>query len=111
MAYIEYHIKYLIHEMMKLLLLSKFLFLSKFLSDISPDSIQHVEIVGGCTRIPWVQETISNFFSNRLPPSKTLNMDEAVARGCALQAAMLNPRYRVREFTVVDRLFEPVTVS
>jgi hypothetical protein len=34
-----------------------------------------------------------------------------VAKGCALQAAMLNPRYRVREFNVLDKCFHEVYVE
>ena len=32
----------------------------------------------------------------------TLNADEAVARGCALQCAILSPTFKVREFSVTD---------
>lgn len=42
-----------------------------------------MEIVGGASRIPAVKERISKFFGKEL--STTLNADEAVARGCALQ--------------------------
>lgn len=42
-----------------------------------------MEIVGGASRIPAVKERISKFFGKEL--NTTLNADEAVARGCALQ--------------------------
>ena len=32
--------------------------------------------------------------------SKTLNADEAVTRGCGLQAAIFSPLYKVREYNV-----------
>merc|ERR1712012_1209554 len=35
-------------------------------------------------------------------PSTTLNADEAVSRGCALQCAILSPVFKVREFSVTD---------
>merc|ERR1712096_311706 len=35
-------------------------------------------------------------------PSTTLNADEAVSRGCALQCAILSPTFKVREFSVTD---------
>ncbi|OXB53214.1 UNVERIFIED_CONTAM: hypothetical protein H355_015135, partial [Colinus virginianus] len=47
------------------------------------EDIYSIEIVGGATRIPAVKEQISNFFCKEI--STTLNADEAVARGCALQ--------------------------
>merc|ERR1711963_277016 len=35
-------------------------------------------------------------------PNTTLNSDEAVSRGCALQCAILSPTFKVREFNVTD---------
>ena len=34
--------------------------------------------------------------------STTLNLDEAVSRGCALQCAMLSPTFKVRDFNITD---------
>lgn len=51
------------------------------------EDIYAVEIVGGASRIPAVKERISKFFGKEL--STTLNADEAVARGCALQVPFL----------------------
>ena len=46
-----------------------------------------VEVVGGSTRIPAVKQIVNNVF--RMDPSTTLNADEAVARGCALQVSSI----------------------
>ena len=43
--------------------------------------------------------------------STTLNADEAAARGCALQCAMLSPTFRVREFVVNDVTPYPVVLN
>lgn len=51
--------------------------------ELKKEDIYAVEIVGGASRIPAVKERISKFFGKEL--STTLNADEAVARGCALQ--------------------------
>lgn len=51
--------------------------------ELKKEDIHAVEIVGGASRIPAVKERISKFFGKEL--STTLNADEAVARGCALQ--------------------------
>lgn len=53
------------------------------LAELNRDDIYAVEIVGGATRIPAIKERISRFFGKDI--STTLNADEAVARGCALQ--------------------------
>eukprot|EP00055_Hartaetosiga_balthica_P008360 m.30932 g.30932 ORF g.30932 m.30932 type:complete len:833 (+) comp6263_c0_seq1:41-2539(+) len=68
--------------------------------DIALDSLDSVEIVGGSSRVPLVQTMLFNAFGKT--PSKTLNADEAVARGCALMSAMLSPTFMVREFKVED---------
>uniref|UniRef100_A0A4W5NAM9 Heat shock protein 4a n=1 Tax=Hucho hucho TaxID=62062 RepID=A0A4W5NAM9_9TELE len=52
---------------------------------LKKEDIYAVEIVGGASRIPAVKERVSKFFGKEL--STTLNADEAVARGCALQVS------------------------
>nr|AKB96224.1 heat shock protein [Cherax destructor] len=69
-------------------------------SSLKLDDISSVEIVGGSTRIPAIKLLIEKVFNK--VPSTTLNQDEAVARGCALQCAMLSPAFKVREFSVTD---------
>ncbi|KAK5615639.1 Heat shock 70 kDa protein 4 [Crenichthys baileyi] len=67
---------------------------------LKKEDIYAVEIVGGATRIPAIKERIGKFFGKE--PSTTLNADEAVARGCALQCAILSPAFKVREFSITD---------
>jgi len=45
-------------------------------------------LVGGSTRIPKVQELLRDFFNGK-ELNKTINPDEAVAYGAAVQAAIL----------------------
>lgn len=47
-----------------------------------------MEIIGGASRIPAIKERVSKLFGKEL--STTLNADEAVARGCALQVCDTN---------------------
>ncbi|KAM6177669.1 heat shock protein 105 kDa isoform 2-T2 [Rhynchocyon petersi] len=70
--------------------------------------VNAVEIVGGTTRIPAVKEAITKFFGKDV--STTLNADEAVARGCALQCAILSPAFKVREFSVIDVVPFPISL-
>lgn len=44
-------------------------------------------LVGGSTRIPKVAELVTNFFGKQ--PNRTVNPDEAVAIGAAIQGAVL----------------------
>ncbi|XP_023257310.1 heat shock 70 kDa protein 4-like, partial [Seriola lalandi dorsalis] len=67
---------------------------------LKKEDVYAVEIVGGASRIPAIKERISKFFGKEL--STTLNADEAVARGCALQCAILSPAFKVREFSITD---------
>lgn len=57
-----------------------------FYPELKKEDIYAVEIVGGASRIPSIKERISKFFGKEL--STTLNADEAVARGCALQVRL-----------------------
>ncbi|XP_077564766.1 heat shock 70 kDa protein 1B-like [Haemaphysalis longicornis] len=50
--------------------------------------IQDVVMVGGSTRIPKIQRLLQDFFNGK-EPNKSINPDEAVAYGAAVQAAIL----------------------
>ncbi|XP_078684092.1 heat shock 70 kDa protein 4-like isoform X4 [Branchiostoma floridae x Branchiostoma belcheri] len=78
-------------------------------TNLKPDAIDSVEIIGGQTRMPAVKEIIKKVFGKET--STTLNADEAVARGCTLQCAMLSPTFRVREFSVTDVVPFPISLS
>jgi len=54
--------------------------------ELSKDDIYSVELVGGSSRIPAVKELVKKIFDREA--STTLNADEAVARGCALQVGV-----------------------
>lgn len=62
----------------------------KVISDgkVSKGDIDEVVLVGGSTRIPKVQELLSNYF-NKKELCKSVNADEAVAYGASIQAAIL----------------------
>lgn len=57
-------------------------------SGLSPDQIDRIILVGGSTRIPAVQQAISARFGGR-QPDRSVNPDEAVALGAAIQAGVL----------------------
>jgi len=57
-------------------------------SGIDKRSVHEVVLVGGSTRIPKVQQLIQEFFNGK-EPCKSINPDEAVAYGAAVQAAIL----------------------
>jgi heat shock 70kDa protein 1/2/6/8 len=56
---------------------------------MSKAEVTEVVLVGGSTRIPKVQELIKGFFNGK-EPCKSVNPDEAVAFGAAVQAAILS---------------------
>lgn len=58
-------------------------------SKMSKNQIHDIVLVGGSTRIPKVQELLSNYFNGK-SLCKSINPDEAVAHGAAVQAAILS---------------------
>ena len=56
-------------------------------SGMSTDQINEVLLVGGSTRMPKVQELVKDFFGKE--PNKSVNPDEVVAVGAAVQGAIL----------------------
>lgn len=58
-------------------------------ADISKGQIHEVVLVGGSTRIPKVQQMLSDFFNGK-QLNRSINPDEAVAYGATVQAAILS---------------------
>jgi molecular chaperone DnaK len=52
------------------------------------DDITQVIMVGGSTRVPLVQETVTNFFGR--DPNRSVNPDEVVSLGAAVQGGVLS---------------------
>lgn len=57
-------------------------------ADLSVSDVNDVILVGGQTRMPLVQKTVTDFFGKE--PRKDVNPDEAVASGAAVQAGVLS---------------------
>lgn len=73
-----------------------------FVAELSRDDIYAVEVVGGATRSPAIKERIGKFFNKDI--STTLNADEAVARGCALQVWIIFSCFHVLyKYSVVQK--------
>jgi heat shock protein 4 len=65
---------------------------------LTTEDVHFVEVVGSGSRVPAVMKIITEFFGKE--PRRTMNASECVARGCALQCAILSPTFKVREFQV-----------
>ena len=62
---------------------------------LDKNSIDEVVLVGGSTRIPKIQSMLSDFFGGKRL-NKSINPDESVAYGAAVQAAILTAWGRPR---------------
>ena len=58
-------------------------------SKIDKSNVHEIVLVGGSTRIPRIMKLVSDFFKGK-EPNKSINPDEAVAYGAAVQAAILS---------------------
>ncbi|KEY64602.1 hypothetical protein S7711_09614 [Stachybotrys chartarum IBT 7711] len=56
---------------------------------IDKSLVHEIVLVGGSTRIPRIQKLITDYFNGK-EPNKSINPDEAVAYGAAVQAAILS---------------------
>ena len=70
--------------------------------------INQVVLVGGWTRIPKIQTMLQEYF-NRTDLSKSVNPDEAVAYGAAIQGAMLSDENTIEELYLADVI--PLSLS
>jgi len=67
-------------------------------SGLTKDKIDDVILVGGMTRMPKVQEMVKKFYGKE--PSKSVNPDEAVAIGAAIQGGVL--KGEVKDILLLD---------
>jgi molecular chaperone DnaK len=74
-------------------------------ANLKPGDIQEVLLVGGMTRMPAVQEAVRKLFGKE--PNKSVNPDEVVAIGAAIQAGVLGGE--VKEVLLLD--VTPLTLS
>lgn len=78
--------------------------------------LSSVEIVGGASRVASVKQTLAHILglnANAVNSglSTTMNADEAVARGCALQSAILSPRFKVLPYEVIEYQPFPIKIE
>ncbi|KAM1011364.1 hypothetical protein ACFX13_047477 [Malus domestica] len=76
-------------------------------AQLSIEDIHTVEVVGSGSRVPAIIKILTDFFKKE--PRRTMNASECVARGCALQCAILSPTFKVREFQVNESF--PFSIS
>ena len=72
-------------------------------SKISKDRIDEIVLVGGSTRIPRIQQLLTDYFNGK-ELCKTINPDECVAYGAAVQAALLsgNKDDKIQDLLLLD---------
>jgi molecular chaperone DnaK (HSP70) len=78
--------------------------IKQVLSDakIGIDEVDVVVLVGGSTRIPKVQQLVSEFFKGKKLEKEEVNPDEAIAYGAAVQAAIINGDESLKDVVIMD---------
>lgn len=83
---------------------------------LSNKDLSSVEIVGGSSRIGFLKRKLAqvleldiNEVNNGL--KTTMNADEAVARGAALQSAILSPRFKVLPYEIIEYQPYPINIA
>lgn len=62
-------------------------------ADMSIEEVNEIILVGGSTRIPKVQQLVKDYFKGK-EPAKSINPDEAVAYGAAIQGAIIDNKIK-----------------
>ena len=72
-------------------------------SKLSKNDVHEIVLVGGSTRIPKLQDMVSKFFNGK-ELNKSVNVDEAVALGASVQAAILtgNKNESINDILLLD---------
>ena len=85
-------------------------------AQITSADLASVEIVGGGTRVSSVKDRLADVLNldksgTNSGLSTTMNADEAVSRGAALQAAILSPRFKVKSYEIVEAQTYPIQLN
>ncbi len=67
---------------------------------LQPDELSEVVLVGGATRMPMVRQAVARLFQ-RLP-LRTINPDETIVRGAAIQAGLMARHAALEEVVLTD---------
>src|SRR5204862_1492618 len=74
-------------------------------ASLDPKRIDEVILVGGSTRVPKIQQIVKDYFGKE--PNRSVNPDEVVAIGAAVQAGVLTGE--VKDILLLD--VTPLTLS
>ncbi|MCB9305901.1 MAG: molecular chaperone DnaK [Lewinellaceae bacterium] len=69
-------------------------------ASLKPGDVDEIILVGGSTRIPRIQEEVEKFFGKK--PNRSVNPDEVVAVGAAVQGAILSGNAGVKDMVLLD---------
>merc|ERR1719315_1017360 len=78
-------------------------------ASMSMENIDQVILVGGGTRIPKVQELLSQYVGQEL--GKSLNTDESAAMGAVYRSADISTGFKVKKFLTKDAVMFPIDVD
>ncbi|KPA78626.1 putative heat shock protein 110 [Leptomonas pyrrhocoris] len=76
---------------------------------VTREHFHSIEMIGGGCRIPMLKRLVEDVLGRT--PSFTLNASETTARGCAIVAAMLSPKFQVREFKISELPTYPILLG
>ncbi|XP_066603454.1 hypoxia up-regulated protein 1 [Prorops nasuta] len=77
-------------------------------SGLTMDIISHVVLVGAGTRMPKIQDKLTEYVKTEL--SKNINTDEAAALGAVYRAADLSQGFQVKKFVTKDAVLFPIQI-
>lgn len=70
-------------------------------SGVSKHEVDEIVLVGGSTRLPKIQQLVKDFFNGKAP-CKSINPDEAVAYGAAVEGGVLSDDPDAQEIVIIN---------
>jgi heat shock protein 4 len=77
---------------------------------VASADLSSIELVGGSTRIGFLKKKLREILGVKTL-STTMNADESVSRGAALQSAILSPRFKVLPYEIVEYGTLPIKIA
>ena len=79
------------------------------INSIKYENIHSIEILGGISRVYFINNWLKNTFSNKL--SFTMDREESITKGCSLYSAILSPKVQMKKLEIMQNLNYPIILK
>ena len=78
-------------------------------NNIKLKDIKSVEILGGISRVPFINTWLQKKFKTKL--KHTMDAEDSITKGCCLYSSIISPKIQMKKFSIFKTIFNNITLS